>query len=75
MQVNIKRDWLNKFVSASIADIKQEEYTELIFCLRKRLEECEKKLETFQAEELKKYIPSIEKEIEHLNKLIAIMEG
>lgn len=74
MQVNVKRDWLNKFVSASITNIQREEYTELIFCLRKRLEECEEKLETFQSKELEKYIPSIKLEIKQVQKLINIME-
>lgn len=76
MIVNKKRNSLtNKFISASILDIKSEDFVELMLLLRLRQEHLEKEIEECGKEEhLKRFIPNKQKELLRVNKLIEVME-
>lgn len=75
MRVNKKRDWLNKFISASMTDIEAEDFVELMLLLRLRQEYLEQQIEECGKEEhLQEFVPNKQKELLQVNKLIKIME-
>lgn len=76
MVVNKRRDSLtNKLLSVEIADIKGDDFVELMLLLRLRQEYLEKEIEKCNKEDhLKRFITNREKELKQVNKLIEIME-
>ncbi|NSB12088.1 hypothetical protein [Clostridium beijerinckii] len=76
MKVDKNRDSLtNKFISASITNIKANDYVELMLLLRLRQECLEKDIEECSKENhLKRFVANKQKELLQVNKLIKIME-
>lgn len=77
MQVVINYDnQVNGYATRDITDINVTEYTQIVICLKYRLEYLEEKIEDYKQskdERLKEFIPKKEAEIEQLNRLINLM--
>jgi len=77
MKVNINRDKIiNGYCTRDIVDIEVEEYSLIRSALDYRLEILEEKLEKYKTHEnLKEFIPKIEKQILQLKSLIEKLGG
>ncbi|GEP65225.1 hypothetical protein CBE01nite_29930 [Clostridium beijerinckii] len=78
MQVDIIWDRVvNGYATRDITNIEVDEYSEIILCLKIRLEQLEEKLIEYKQSEdkrLKVFIPKREKELLRLKNLIKLME-
>ena len=79
MQVNINKDKIvNDYATRDILNVEVDEYSEIVLCLKYRLETLEEKIEGYKNSEdkrLKEFIPKKEAEIEQLKRLIKVLEG
>ncbi|OOM74435.1 hypothetical protein CLPUN_38880 [Clostridium puniceum] len=78
MKVNINRtNTVKGYATRDITNIEVEEYTEIVICLKIRLETLEEKNKEYKKsddERLKKFIPNTESEIKKLTKIIEILQ-
>jgi hypothetical protein len=78
MKVNINCDKpVNGYATRDITDIEVNQYSEIIICLKYRLEYLEEKIEEYKKSEderLKRFITRTEDEIERLKKIIEILQ-
>lgn len=78
MQININRtNFVNGYATRDITILNVDEYSEIILCLKIRLETLEEKLEEYQQsddERMKGFIPKTESEINRLKILIETLK-
>lgn len=78
MQVNINRDNIvNDYATRDITNVDVEEYSEIVLCLKSRLEILEEKLIEYKESDnarLREYIPKKEAEIEQLQNILKLMQ-
>ena len=78
MKVNINRtNTVKGYATRDITNIEVEEYTEIVICLKIRLETLEEKNKEYKKsddERLREFIPNTESEIKKLTKIIEILQ-